>query len=51
MKSKYGGKTIKLPEDNVGEYLPDFGLRKDFLGKAQIAFTINQRPVNWITLI
>lgn len=51
MKSKHGGKTIKFLEGNVGEYLPDFGLRKDFLGRVQIALTINERHAHWITLI
>ena len=43
--------VLKLLEDDIGEYLLDFGLKKDFLGRTQIALTVNERSIRRITLM
>lgn len=50
-KNQYPGKTIKLLEGNIDEYLHDLGIGKEFLNRIQKALTIKGRKsINWTTL-
>lgn len=44
-RSKVKDKTIKLLEENMGEYLHDLGLEKDFLNRTQKSTSYNRKLI------
>lgn len=39
-------KIVNLSEENIGEYLSDFGVPKNFFNKTQKTLTANEKYIN-----